>query len=159
MKCLTIDFIILSLCEVGLIFAYLNWFWILAENLQIAHEFKICFWKPSFVLKTICFVQKILGVRGVSLVRGDPSFSLKVNHSFFCITAAFSVCVCHYIRLGSLREGPVAYSDLHTSAWPSACVVHSGHLVSVCWTEMCFSLWGGLPYELTEGDIICVFSQ
>lgn len=61
-----------------------------------------------------------------------PAFPLKVNHSFFCITAAFSVCVCHYIRLGSLREGPVAYSDLHTSAWPSACVVHSGHLVSVC---------------------------
>ena len=84
------------------------------------------------MLETICFVQKILGVRGVSLVRGDPSFSLKVNHSFFCITAAFSVCVCHYIRLGSLREGPVAYSDLHPSAWPSACVVHSRHLVSVC---------------------------
>lgn len=61
-----------------------------------------------------------------------PAFPLKVNHSFFCITAAFSVCVCHYIRLGSLREGPVAYSDLPPSALPTVCMVRSGHLVSVC---------------------------
>ena len=88
-----------------------------------------------------------------------PAFPLRINHSFLCVTATSSMCFCHCIRLGSLREGPVAYSDLYPSAWPSACMVHSRHLLSVRWTEMCFSFWGGLPYELTEGDIICVFSQ
>lgn len=119
MKCLTIDFIILSLCELGLIFAYLNWFCILAVEFvdkehmisRYVYGIQVLCWKLSALSRRF-WVWGGLVWLGVALI-----FPLRVNHCFFCTTATSSMCFCDCIRLWVLGGQALLFTLLCT---PSA---------------------------------------